>query len=51
MAGAFLLVSGEGDVFSAEEVRDWLQPTGWRMPECKPLAGPSSLIVAEKAGA
>jgi ubiquinone/menaquinone biosynthesis C-methylase UbiE len=51
MAGAFLLVSGEGDVYSAEEVRDWLQATGWRMVERKPLAGPSSLIVAEKEGA
>ena len=48
MAGAFLLVSGEGDVYSADEVRDWLQATGWRMLERKPLAGPSSLIVAEK---
>lgn len=49
MAGAFLLVTGEGDVYSAEEVRDWLQTTGWRMLEHKPLAGPTSLIVAEKA--
>jgi hypothetical protein len=48
MAGAFLLVSGEGDVYSAEEVHDWLQATGWRLLERKPLAGPSSLIVAEK---
>jgi ubiquinone/menaquinone biosynthesis C-methylase UbiE len=51
MAGAFLLVSGEGDVYSAEEVQDWLQATGWRMLELKSLAGPSSLIVAEKTGA
>jgi ubiquinone/menaquinone biosynthesis C-methylase UbiE len=51
MAGAFLLVTGEGDVYSAEEVHDWLQATGWRMLERKPLAGPTSLIVAEKAGA
>jgi len=49
MAGAFLLVTGEGDVYSAEEVRDWLQATGWRMLEGKPLAGLSSLLVAEKA--
>jgi hypothetical protein len=51
MAGAFLLVSGEGDVYSAEEMGDLLQATGWRMLEHKPLAGPSSLIVAEKTGA
>ena len=50
MAGAFLLVSGEGDVYSAEEVGEWLQATGWRVLERKPLAGPTSLIVAEKAG-
>lgn len=49
MAGAFLLVTGEGDVYSTEEVRDWLQATGWRTIEHKPLAGPASLIVAEKA--
>jgi ubiquinone/menaquinone biosynthesis C-methylase UbiE len=49
MAGAFLLVTGEGDVYSAEDVRDWLQATGWRMLERQPLAGPTSLLVAEKA--
>jgi ubiquinone/menaquinone biosynthesis C-methylase UbiE len=49
MAGAFLLVTGEGDVYSADKVRDWLQATGWRMLERQPLAGPTSLLVAEKA--
>jgi SAM-dependent methyltransferase len=49
MAGAFLLVTGQGDVYSAEEVRDWLQATGWRPIEHAPLAGPASLMVAEKA--
>jgi O-methyltransferase domain/Dimerisation domain len=48
MAGAFLLTS-QGDVYSAEEVRDWRQATGWRTVEHKALAGPASLIVAEKA--
>jgi O-methyltransferase domain/Dimerisation domain len=48
MAGAFLLTS-QGDVYSAEEVHDWLQATGWRTIEHKALAGPASLIVAEKA--
>jgi hypothetical protein len=48
MAGAFLLTS-QGDVYSAEEVRGWLQTAGWRSIEYKPLAGPTSLIVAEKA--
>jgi SAM-dependent methyltransferase len=49
MAGAFLLVTGEGDVYSAEDVGDWLQATGWRLREQAPLAGPTSVIVAEKA--
>jgi SAM-dependent methyltransferase len=48
MAGAFLLRSGEGDVYSEEEVRAWLKTTGWRPLERKPLAGPASLIAAEK---
>ncbi len=48
MAGAFLLVSGEGDVYSGEEVGDWLEATGWRKLERTPVAGPISLIVAEK---
>jgi len=50
MAGAFLLRSGEGDVYSEEEVRGWLQATGWRPLERTPLAGPASLIVAETVG-
>ena len=48
MAGTFLLGTGEGDVYSAQEVRDWLHATGWRMLEHKPLTGPTSLLVAEK---
>lgn len=49
MAGSFLLRSGEGDVYSEEEVRGWLQDTGWRPREHKPLAGGASVIVAETA--
>jgi SAM-dependent methyltransferase len=48
MAGAFLLTS-QGDVYSAAEARDWLQTAGWQSIEHRPLAGPTSLIVAEKA--
>lgn len=48
-AGTFLMMSGEGDVYSAEEARGWLESSGWRALEHIPLAGPSSLIVAEKA--
>ena len=50
MAGEFLVVGGNGDVYSADEVRAWLAQTGWSFVEHKPLAGPASLIVAEAAG-
>ena len=47
MAGEFLLVTGEGDVYSIEQVTDWLQSAGWRFVAHRPLAGPASLIIAE----
>ena len=47
MAGAFLLVSGEGTVYSADEGRAWLAATGWKLLEHRPLSGPASLLVAE----
>lgn len=47
MAGEFLTMSGEGDVYSVEETRDWFQQTGWQLLENKPVAGPASLAVAE----
>jgi SAM-dependent methyltransferase len=50
LAGEFLVIAGEGDVYSEEEVRGWLEQTGWRFLERTPLAGPSGLIVAEAAG-
>jgi hypothetical protein len=37
MAGEFLVITGEGDVYSEEEVQGWLQETGWRTLERKPL--------------
>ncbi|MBV8551480.1 MAG: hypothetical protein JOY54_09280 [Acidobacteriaceae bacterium] len=49
MAGEFLVVAGNGDVYSVDEMNDWLAQTGWRLVEHKPLEGPSSLIVAEAA--
>lgn len=49
MAGEFLVITGEGDVYSEEEVNRWLRETGWRALEHKPLAGPISVIVAETA--
>ncbi len=47
MAGEFLVMSGEGDVYSEVEAREWLGKTGWREVEFKSLTGPASLIVAE----
>ena len=49
MAAEFLMFTGEGDVYSEEEARGWLDETGWKALERKPLAGPQSLIVAETA--
>jgi hypothetical protein len=49
IAGEFLVGTGEGDVYSEEEARRWLQESGWRALERKPLAGPVSVIVAETA--
>ena len=50
MAGEFLVITGEGDVYSAEDVADWLAQAGWRLVEHRPVAGPISLIVAEATG-
>ncbi len=47
MSGTFLLTSGEGQTYSEQEAEEWLGQTGWRKHERQPLAGPSSLIVAE----
>jgi ubiquinone/menaquinone biosynthesis C-methylase UbiE len=47
MAGAFLVDTGVGDVYSEDEARQWLAQTGWQALERKELAGPVSVIVAE----
>ena len=47
LAGEFLLVTGEGDVYSVEEVQTWLRATGWRCAEHRPLSGAASLMVAD----
>jgi SAM-dependent methyltransferase len=49
MAGEFLVVGGNGDVYSVEEGRSWLEEAGWRFIAHKPLSGPSSLVIAEAA--
>lgn len=47
MAGVFLLRSGEGDVYRVSDVKGWLEETGWKFREHKPVSGPQSLIIAE----
>ncbi|HVE46159.1 MAG TPA: methyltransferase [Acidimicrobiales bacterium] len=47
MAGEFAAQLRDGDVYSVDEVRGWLQASGWRFIEHTTLAGPQSLIVAE----
>ena len=46
LAGEFLLVGGQGDVYSVEEVGAWLAETGWDAVEHRPLAGPQTLVLA-----
>ena len=47
LAGEFLVITGEGDVYSEEEVSGWLTRTGWRALDRRTVAGPISAIVAE----
>ncbi len=47
MAGEFLLASGEGAVYSVDEISGWLRETHWSVLEHVGLAGPASLVVAE----
>ena len=47
LAAEFLIVAGNGDVYSEAEVRGWLREAGWRFVERAALGGPASLIVAE----
>lgn len=49
MAGEFAVHLRHGDVYSVEEVRGWLEESGWRFVRHAPLAGPQSLVVAEAA--
>jgi hypothetical protein len=47
IAGEFLVATGEGNVYSEEEVCAWLLQSGWQRFSHQPLSGPSSFIVAE----
>jgi len=46
MAAEFHIFSGQGDVYSREEVNSWLELTGWQLLEHQPLTGAASLIIA-----
>ena len=47
LAGEFLVIAGEGDVYSEDELKCWLQESDWRPVERRPLAGPTSLVIAQ----
>jgi hypothetical protein len=47
ISGEFLVISGEGQAYSEQDADTWLRQTGWKKIEKTPLAGPTSLIVAE----
>ena len=47
MAGEFAAHVKDGDVYSVEEIGQWLPTAGWRFLEHAPLAGPVSVVVAE----
>jgi SAM-dependent methyltransferase len=50
LAGEFLVITGEGDVYSDEEVTGWLEGTGWRTLDRRTVTGPVSVVVAEAGG-
>ncbi|WP_037606437.1 methyltransferase [Streptacidiphilus rugosus] len=47
MAGEFAVHLRNGDVYSVDEARAWLDGTGWRFTGHEQLGGPISLVTAE----
>jgi SAM-dependent methyltransferase len=47
LAATYLLISGDGDTYSVGEAEPWLTRAGFRVIEHRPLAGVTSLLVAE----
>jgi SAM-dependent methyltransferase len=47
VAGEFAVLQPEGDVYSFDEGTAWLEETGWKVLETRPLAGPQSVILGE----
>ena len=50
MAGEFLVVGGNGDVYSVDEGLSWLEQSGWRFIEHKQVGGPVTLMVGQAVG-
>jgi O-methyltransferase domain/Dimerisation domain len=48
-SGDLVVLTGEGEFYSAEQVREWLRESGWNPLDQRPLAGPASLLIAEAA--
>lgn len=47
LAAEFMVITGQGDVYSAAQLQAWLVQTGWRAIEHRPLAGAVSLWTAQ----
>jgi len=47
LSGEFLVLTGEGESYSVDEISGWLAETGWKKVHHGPLAGPASLVTAE----
>jgi hypothetical protein len=47
LAGTYLMLSGDGGTYSADEARPWLAASGFGFLEHRALAGVTSLILAE----
>lgn len=48
MAGEFAAHVPDGDVYSVEEISEWLGSAGWRFETHQSLAGPQSVVVATR---
>lgn len=49
MAGEFASYVPDGDVYSVDEISNWLDQTGWRFDAHRPLAGAQSVVIATRA--
>jgi SAM-dependent methyltransferase len=46
LAATYLLLSGDGDTYSVDEARPWIEESGWTFASHQPLAGVTSVVVA-----